>query len=429
MNRIFSLSVSYKLTILSCVVSLFARAQTPDSTYSASIRTPQLYLAGNQLGYPILPLNGADQLELHFDDLDGDVKNYYYTIQLCNVDWTPAPVSDFDYIKGFPQIRIGNYQFSSVALTRYTHYQAILPDPNCIPIHSGNYLLKVFLDGDTSKLAFTRRFLVTDKKINISAQYLQPLNYELAHTHQRIQLKVNTAGVNPANPLDQIKVVVLQNYRWDNTIRDVKPTFYVNNILDYNNDNDFQFPGGNEWRWVDLQSFRYQSDRIQNAVYGKASTDIFLKPDGDRSRQQFYFYNDYDGFYFIQTTESINVYYQTDYARAHFSFVPPGNTPFPDKDVYVLGQFTGGGFNDSTKMVFNTSTGRYEGSFLLKQGYYSYTYVTIDRADPDRKASFEFTEGNHLETENNYMILIYYRAPGARADELVGINRFNSRNK
>ena len=422
MNRIFCVFIG-------CLLSFFGVAQAPDSIYSPSVKSAQLYMAGNQLGYPILQLNSADQLELHFDDLDADVKNYYFTIQLCNVDWVPALVSDFDYIKGFPQIRIGNYQFSSVALTRYTHYQAMVPDPNCIPIHSGNYLLKVFLDGDTSKLAFTRRFLVTDKKVNISAQYLQPLNYELAHTHQRIQLKVNTAAVNPSNAQDQIKVVVLQNYRWDNAIHDVKPTFYINNILDYNNDNDFVLPGGSEWRWLDLQRLRYQSDRIQNALYGKTSTDIFLKPDGDRSRQGYYFYTDYDGFYFLQTTESINPYYQTDYDRVHFSYVPQDNTPYPDKDLYVLGQFTGGGFNDSTKMVFNPSTGKYEGSMLLKQGYYSYSYVTIDRADPGRRASFEFTEGNHLETENNYMILVYYRAPGARADELVGINRFNSLNK
>src|SRR5882757_9865647 len=261
----------YLLSLL--LAAADAKAQTPDFIYSPTIGSPQLFTTGNQLGYPIIRLGTSDQLELHFDDLDESVKNYYYSIVLCNEDWTPAQVTEFDYIKGFSQIRIENYTVSSVALTHYVHYTAMLPDPNCIPIHSGNYLLKVFLDGDTSKLAFTRRFLVTDKKVNISSQFLQPLNYELSHTHQRIQFKVNTAGVNPANPLDQIKVVVLQNYRWDNAVRDVKPTFYVNNRLEYTNDNDFLFGGGREWRWVDLQSFRYQSDRVQKVNYGKTSTE------------------------------------------------------------------------------------------------------------------------------------------------------------
>jgi len=70
-----------------------------------------------------------------------------------------------------------------------------------------------------------------------------------------------------------------------------------------------------------------------------------------------------------------------------------------------------------------------ERSFFLKMGYYSYSYVTVDKNDPAMKPSFAQTEGNHVETENDYMILVYYRALGSRADELVGITRFNSLNK
>src|SRR6202012_4684776 len=98
----------------------------------------------------------------------------------------------FDYLKGFSQIRIEDYQNSTIATTRYTHYHAVLPDPNSIPIHSGNYVLKVFLDGDTSKLAFTRRFLVTNPKVSIQSQLLQPLDISISGTHQHITLKLNT---------------------------------------------------------------------------------------------------------------------------------------------------------------------------------------------------------------------------------------------
>jgi hypothetical protein len=168
---------------------------------------------------------------------------------------------------------------------------------------------------------------------------------------------------------------------------------------------------------------------VQSANYGKTSTEILLKPDGDRSKNPYYFYKDYNGMYFIQTTESINTFWQTDYARVRFFYVPQDHTPWPDKDIYVLGQFTGGGLNDSTRMVFNAEKGRYEASFLMKQGYYNYSYVTVDKNDPARTPGFEQTEGNHLETENGYMILIYYRALGARADELVGMTTFNSLNR
>jgi hypothetical protein len=405
------------------------RAQTPDFTYSAAIGSPQLFMSGNQQQYPVLRLNSSDKMELHFDDLDGDVKNYYCAMVLCNEDWTPAEVSDFDYIKGFSQIRVDNYTLSSIALTRYTHFQAILPDPSCIPIRSGNYMLKVFLDGDTSKLAFTKRFLVVDTRVPIQSQFMQPQSTELARTFQNIQFRLNTAAVNPPNPLDQIKVDIVQNYRWDNVVRNLKPEFAINNDLQFNNPDFVNFEGGSEWRWVDLQSFRYQSDRIQSVSASKVATDIIVKPDGDRSGKEYFFYGDYDGNFVLKTTEQYNPLFQTDYATVHFSFVPAGGAAFEGRDVYLLGKFTGGGLNDSTRMVFNPDKGRYERSFFMKQGYYSYSYVTVDKSDPNMKPSFAQTEGNHEETENNYMILVYYRALGSRTDELVGITRFNTLNK
>ena len=404
------------------------RAQIPDFVYSASIGTPQLFMAGNQTAYPILRLNSGDQLELHFDDFDG-VKNYYYTVVLCNEDWTPAEVSEFDYIKGFSQIRIDNYTLSSVALTNYAHYQAVVPDPNCQLIHSGNYLLKVYLDGDTSKLAFTKRFLVVDARVPIQSQLRTPQNPELSRTYQNIQFRLNTAQVNPANPLDQVKVDVLQNYRWDNVIRGIPPTFVTGNRLEYTNPDAINFEGGYEWRWIDLESFRFQSARIQSVNYGKTETDIVAKPDPELSHREYYFFQDYNGKFLIRMTESYNPVFQGDYATVHFSFVPPGGAAFPDKDVYMIGRFNGGGLNDSTRMVFNPGTGRYERSFFIKMGYYSYSYVTVDKNDPTMKPSFVQTEGNHVETENDYMILVYYRALGSRADELVGMTRFNSLNK
>jgi hypothetical protein len=422
------MGMKYTVALLFLLAAGDIRAQVPDFVFSPSIGTPQLFVAGDQAAYPILRMNSPDQLELHFDDLDG-VKNYYYTVVLCNEDWTPAQVSEFDYIKGFSQIRIDNYTLSSVALTHYVHYQAVVPDPNCRLVHSGNYLLKVYLDGDTSKLAFTKRFLVVDSRVPIQSQLRTPQNPELSHTGQNIQFILNTGQINPANPLDQVKVDVLQNYRWDNVIRQLKPTFAVNNRLEYTNPDDINFEGGYEWRWIDLESFRFQSARVESVNYGKTATDIVAKPDAELSHREYYFIQDYNGKFLVRMTESYNPLYQADYATVHFSFVPPGGAAFPERDVYLLGRFTGGGLNDSTRMVFDPGTGRYERSFFMKMGYYSYSYVTVDRNDPSMKPSFALTEGNHVETENDYMILVYYRALGARADELVGMTRFNSLNR
>jgi len=401
--------------------------QSPDSVYSGNIKTPQLFVYGNQLEYPILRLNSNDRLELLFDDLDADVKNYYYTYQLCNADWTPALISQFDYIRGFSQTRISFYHFSSIALTKYTHYQAIIPDVNCVPSRSGNYILKVYLDGDTSKLVFTRRFLVAENEVNIGAQIFQPFNPQISYTHQKIQFTVNTKNLTLMNPFQQIKVVLLQNQRWDNAITNLQPSFYTGSTFQYTSDDNPVFPAGKQWRWVDLESFRFQSDRVDHADYQKASTSIFVKPDFDRSRQPYYFYNDINGLFFIQTTDNINPLWETDYATVTFTFVPPEKIPFSDKDLYILGKFTDYALSDATRMNYNAEKGIYETHLFLKQGYYNYAYVTVEKDSTANKIpSFDFTEGNNFDTENSYMILVYYRQMGGRSDQLVGIAKLNS---
>ncbi|HYE53519.1 MAG TPA: type IX secretion system plug protein domain-containing protein, partial [Chitinophagaceae bacterium] len=332
----------------------------------------------------------------------------------------------FDYIKGFSQQRINTYRVSTLAYTRYTHYQAVLPDRNCMPSRSGNYILKVFLDGDTSKVAFTKRLLVYEDRAIIAAQVQQPYNTQVFRTHQKVQFKVNTKNLSVVNALQQINIAILQNSRWDNAVRNIRPTFMTNNQLEYNTEQDAVFAAGKEWRWLDLRSFRLQSDRVMNAKYTNTSTEIFVKPDQSRKSYQFSFYRDINGFYSIEPSESVNPYWQADYATVRFTYIPPNNIPYPDKDVYLFGMFTNYGMDDSAKMRFNADKGVYETSLFLKQGYYDFSYVTLDRKGSNRQFSFDETEGNYWESENEYTILVYYRELGGRADQLVGVTKINS---
>jgi hypothetical protein len=415
------------LFVSGLVFSLAGKAQMTEAVNLPNIKTVQLFPSGNQLGYPVMSLNSGDRLELHFDDLDGNVKSYSYTYQLCNADWTPAMLSSFDFIKGFSYQRINTYRISSIAFTRYTHYSAVIPDNNCAPSRSGNYILKVFMNGDTSKVAFTKRFLVLNNQATITAQIQQPFNADIFRTWQKIPFSVTLSdGLQVMNHLQQIKVVILQNNRWDNALINVKPTFFSGKKLDFNTENEIVMPGGKEWRWLDLRSFRLQSDRVAKVNYSTRNTEIFVKPDVDRSQQRFVYYRDINGMYTIETTESINPYWQTDYATVHFTYIPPDNVPLANKDLFLIGEMTNYNLNDSAKMVFNADTRVYERTLFLKQGYYNYNYVTIDQNDRKRAASYEFTEGNYWDTENDYMILVYYRALAGRADELVGITHVNS---
>ena len=419
-----------KILFLYCLaISFFAaHAQIPDHVYRSNIHSAKLFKYGDIFSYPIIMLNSGEQLELHFDDFDADVKNYYYTFQLCNADWTTSNLPTFDYIRGFQTTRISTYRYSSISFTKYTHYQAILPDRSSAPTRSGNYLLKVFLNSDTSDLYFTKRFLVVENKVSIAAQVKQPFSSQFFRTDQRIQVMVNTANarINTMSPQD-LKVVVLQNNIWPTAAYLNRPTIYRGNYFEYNDDVS-SFQAGREWRWIDLRSLRLMSDRMQKLVdTNDARTEVYVKPDIERRQQVYVYYRDLNGIYTIENTDSNNPYWQSDYAYVYFTFIPPGNRPYTGKDIFVFGELTNYLPNDNARMVFNAENGVYEKTLYLKQGYYNYSYITLDAGkNTGNRFSFDNTEGNFTNTENNYTVLVYFRPFGGRADELIGVAQLNT---
>ncbi len=417
--------------LLSFIISftfLTASAQgLPADFCQPNIKTIKFFRQDNQASLPVMRLNSGDQLELDFDDMDAYAKSYYYTFQLYNADWTPADINPFDYIRGFTQMRLSEYRQSYSTQSKYVHYQAILPDRNSVPSKSGNYLLKVYLDGDTSKLAFTKKFFVADNKAAVSVQIMQPFNSELFRTTQKIQISVNDGQLNPFNPADQIKLVILQNYRLDNAITNIRPSFIRSNILEYNGEEDCLFPAGREYRWADLRSFRLLGDRVERIDKNSQPNEVYMRPDLSRTQQSYIYLKNLVGWYNITATESINPWWESDYSNVHFTYVPANHQPYAGKDVFLMGEITGNTTGADAKMQYNAEKGVYEKTMLMKQGYYSYCYVTKDR-DLASKADASITDGNYWETENEYTVLVYFRGMTDRYDQLVSLTITNSRN-
>ncbi|WP_343305937.1 DUF5103 domain-containing protein [Chitinophaga niabensis] len=395
---------------------------TPDHVYHQNIRTVKLNRTGDPVSLPLITLNSGEKLELNFDDLQYEVKSYYYTLVLCNADWTPVRMNAIEYLRGFSENQIQDYRFSSVALQKYVHYRVEIPNKNCTPVKSGNYLLKVYLDSDTNKLAFTRRMMVIDNKASVGGFVSQPINPKVFRTSQKVNVSINTKGLNLPNPFDQLKVVIQQNFRWDNAITGIKPQFIKGDVLEYNAEQNIIFPGMKEWRWIDLRSFRLQTERVEKTDYQRTGTTVFAMPDFPRDNQVYQYIKDINGRYFPATIDDYNPNFEGDYARVNFVF--PAKEPYAGYDLYIFGELTDYECNTANKLVYNGARRAYEGALFLKQGFYNYVYGLIDRTT--NQFSTEYTEGDSWETENVYTVLVYYRALGGRYDELIGQLNLNS---
>jgi hypothetical protein len=219
--------------------------------------------------------------------------------------------------------------------------------------------------------------------------------------------------------------MIVQNNIWSTATVMDRPSIFRGNYYEYIDEELTTFPAGKEWRWLDLRSVQLMSDRMDRIVDTGKRIDVHVKPDIERRSQVYIFYNDLDGIYTIENRDANNPYWQSDYAYTHFTFIPPNYRAYEGRNIYIYGELTNYATDEDSKMIFNPEKGVYEKTLLLKQGYYNYSYVSL----PDRKAepiNFSNIEGNYWGTENNYMVLVYFRPFGARADELIGFTRLNS---
>ena len=66
-------------------------------------------------------------------------------------------------------------------------------------------------------------------------------------------------------------------------------------------------------------------------------------------------------------------------------------------------------------MTYDPLAREYYGAVKLKMGYYSYQYLL---RRPDGSVVTLPADGNYHETENSYLLLVYFRPVGGRTDLL-----------
>lgn len=405
--------------------------QYADAVYKPNIKTVIFSPKGRQLLPPIIPLNGKDQLELIFDELDADEQFYSYTLVHCTWDWQPDALTPFEYINGFTRDDITNYRNSFNTFQPYVQYRLTLPNSSMQFTKSGNYLLKVYANDDPDDLILTRRFIVFENQLAIiNPQVMTSGINNYFDTHHRINFSVSYPGSIVNNPMEEIYVTLMQNGAWNTAISGLKPLFIRKNELVYNYIDQTLFPAGNEYRFFDTRTLRVQTERVRNIAQNNNKLHVYITPDLPRSpqletgkRTMRVNFVDMNGRFQIGVNDWGFTFLDADYAYVHFSLQL--NEPITDGNVYVYGALTDWNLLPQFQLHYNYQNKAYEGMAYLKQGFYDYQYV-IQR-DGYTPPDASLTEGNFIMTENDYQILVYFRSFINRFDRLVGYSLINSR--
>ncbi|QHS54088.1 DUF5103 domain-containing protein [Mucilaginibacter sp. 14171R-50] len=407
------------LLSLFLLIPIACFAQNPpfdNSIYRHEIKSVEFYNSKKPASFPVIELGGRETVTLGFDDLSGASRTFNYTLQHCDANWRPSNLSPSEYLESFTDDRINDYTYSSGTFQKYTHYEVKIPNRNIIPKISGNYILKVYEDGDPAKLILTRRLYVVDKRVSVSANIIASNNVSARRTNQKVNFTIDYTGLPVQNPNTDIRAFLMQNARPETGIMNNKPTYIRGTQLVYNDVNINDFAGRNEFRHFDTRTLKLNSERISK-IYKDTANTVMLLGDPNRNLPNYTLLYDIDGKFFIINQDGNDPRRDADYAYMYFTLA--ANKSQAEGTAYIVGQFNDYKLDDNSKLTYD-DRGRWYTNLLLKQGVYDYQYVWVSNAtrQPDDTA----LEGNYFETENEYQLLVYYRQTGARYEQLVGYN-------
>ena len=377
-----------------------------------NIKTIQLRPKHNNTQYASVVRLGQ-VLTLSFDDLDADNKEYQYKIKQMTHDWKPSNLTSNQYIDGFDENEIINITNSFNTLQSYTHYSVDIPNQNTVITKSGNYLISVL--NEDYEVVFSRRCVFYEDITTVGVAVFRSRETKSNNEKQTIQFTVNHQNLNINNVHQEINIALFQNHNWNTVRYHIQPKFIKPQQLIYNHTIETNFWGGNEF-------LNFDSKHLRNTSFNIAKTErkdmyhSYLYTNQARINKTYTYNPDINGQFVVRTLEANDSNSEADYSIVHFSLAT--DEAYQNKDVFIYGAFNNYQLLDENKMKYDAISERYQAKIKFKQGFYNYSYVTLDK---NKKINLNEVDGSFYQTENEYTVIVYYKPFGEIYDRVIGL--------
>lgn len=370
------------------------------------------------LSYPVLAMGSQNSLVLRFDELYHPIKNYRYRIVRCNREWEESLLAPSQYFEGFQTHYIEEVATSFNTYVPYTHYRCEIPRQGDRFLLPGNYKVQILNETEEQPL-LERRFLVYRQRVGITPNLHTATLARYFRSHQELDFQLDYRDLPIQDPYLDIYVMLLQNHRWPLARKGLRPTQISGSRLTYDYEEENLFPGGNEFRPLDLRNLRTPG---RGTAGSRLDSLFFIATNADEARERYSFIQDNNGFSLIVNRQNLDPSTEADYALVEF--VLKDHPAIPSQaDVYVQGGFNHWSYHDTARMNFDPKTRRFRKRLLLKQGYHDYQYSL---RMPDGRLLPNRISGNFADTENTYEILVYVRSRTLNTFLLYGYQRLSS---
>ena len=387
-------------------------AEAQGKIFSKKVNTLQIVADDDFMSPPVITLDGEKKVKVSFDEMSHDFHRLIYHIEHCNPDWsTTTDLLESDFLEGFNDIVIDDYENSINTTVLYTHYSFTVPNERCQLKLSGNYRITV-IDDDSGEQLLEARLMIVDQKTDLMLNATTNTDIDVNKSHQQLSMKLNYRHLNVTNPDEEIFTIVTQNERNDNMRINVRPTMRNSEGMEWSHNRDLIFDGGNEYRKFETLSLSHPTMGIDEIGWDGTNYNAF--PFIAEPRRNYVYDVDANGAFYIRNSDNSENETTCDYVYVNYR-LKTGDRPFGN--VVINGKWTNHADKNLYVAKYNDEDDCYSLRILQKQGYYSYQYLLSDN---NGNSSQLDSEGNFHETENRYQAYVYFKAQGKRYWQLVG---------
>ena len=398
--------VRRKIVLLSllCVATFMAAG---NRIFVPRIKSLTSIVNDDWMNRPVITLETSDVLHIGFDEFSHNYHRLTYHLEHCEADWsTSEDIFESDWLDGFNDSQIEDYQNSINTTVLYTHYKLDIPNDRCQLKMSGNYRLTIFDEDNGNERLLEVLFYVVEPLMGVGLEVTTNTDIDHNESHQQLSMSVQYNNLRVTNVEDEIYTVVMQNWRNDDARINLKPTYIHTQGLEWSHNKQLIFDGGNEYHKFEVLDVSHATMGLERITWDGHYYQAYPFP--STIRRNYLTDVDADGAFLIRNSNNTECDYTCDYVWVNYELQAPYQG-----ELYIDGHWTTDAERDNYKMRYDGARNCYYTAILQKQGYYSYQYIMPNGGIP-------LSEGSFFQTENRYQALVYYKGTGARTWRLVG---------
>ena len=396
-----------KKEILFGLLLLATTLQAGNKIYSPMVKTLTTIVNNDWQNRPVMELGSRDVLHIGFDELSHDSHRYICHLTRCEADWSETTdVFESDWLQGFNDFPLDDYQNSLNTTVNYTHYEFTIPNSQCMIRMSGNYRLSVFDEDNGHEKILDAEFYVVEPIVNIGLNLTTNTDIDVNKSHQQVSINLEYKDLNVIRPEDEIYTVVMQNWNEQTARLNPAPQYTYHQGLRWEHQRELIFDAGNEYHKFEVLDVSHPTMGIDRIGWDGKRYQAF--PFTTTVRRNYLTDESANGAFYIRNSNRSEIAYTCDYVWINYTLEAPYSG-----EIFLQGQWTNNADATVYQMQYDANSQCYIAQVMQKQGYYSYQYVDKDgRTAP--------TEGNFFQTRNKYQVLVYYKGLGDRTWRLVG---------